>query len=658
MPAKRKAPATAGGSSPPSANKKARQMKLEESIRGVPIKSEPKAASPTTNSGHLADIPAIKKHDSHSPTREDLPGGPAIKTEVPAAASSSLPPLIDHNYYPPELSNARCEEYISGKRPRPLEVLQTTLEETRAGRAGIKPGRCVVHWFKRDLRLHDNRALAAASTRARGAGIPLVCIYLVSAGDWEAFGTSPARVDFVLRSLRILQEDLKERGIPLVVQTVEDRKLVGRKVIELCHAWGAKQVFCNIEYEVDELRREARLVKACLREGIAFDALHDDCVVPPGRLQTGNGKQFAVYTPWYRAWCKFLHAEPKFLQESKEPEKNPGSAKEEFAELFDDPKYTEIPPAPPGKALEKDQAARFAQLWPAGEHEGLARLDKFIKEKIPKYKDTRDVPAAHGVASLSAHFAAGTLSARTAIRRARDANSTKSLDGGNAGIACWISEVAWRDFYKHVLAHWPFVCMNKPFKYASTTTIAWEEGKAAEENFRRWCTGTTGFPFVDAAMRNLVQDAWMPNRARMVVASFLAKDLLIDWRRGEQHFMRHLIDGDLASNSGGWGFSASVGVDPQPYFRIFNPLLQSEKFDPDGEYIRQWVPELRDVKGKAIHDPYGRGSGAIAKKNGYPKPCVEHAVMRKLALERYKSGLGAPGAAEGKEAVSVGGKGK
>lgn len=174
--------------------------------------------------------------------------------------------------------------------------------------------------------------------------------------------------------------------------------------------------------------------------------------------------------------------------------------------------------------------------------------------------------------------------------------------------------------------------MNKCFK-PEFTNVEWEYD---EELFKAWCEGCTGYPLVDASMRSMKKNAWMHNRARMVVASFLSKDLMIDWRRGERYFMEHLIDGDFASNHGGWGFSSSTGVDPPPYFRIFNPLLQSEKFDPEGEFIRHWVPELKQVKGKAIHDPYGRGAGLIAQKNGYPKPIVNHAESRGRALNRYK----------------------
>lgn len=178
--------------------------------------------------------------------------------------------------------------------------------------------------------------------------------------------------------------------------------------------------------------------------------------------------------------------------------------------------------------------------------------------------------------------------------------------------------------------------MNKSFK-PEYTSIEWEY---SESTFSAWCEGRTGYPIVDAAMRQLNYMGYMHNRCRMIVASFLAKDLMIDWRMGERYFMEHLIDGDFASNSGGWGFSSSAGVDPQPYFRIFNPLLQSEKFDKDGAYIRKWVPELKDLDEKAIHDPYGRGKGTLAKKGGYPPPIVEHKFARDRALNRYKQGLG------------------
>ncbi|KAK3646400.1 DNA photolyase phr1 [Elasticomyces elasticus] len=541
--------------------------------------------------------------------------------------------IVQREFYPAEMSNERCKQYNDNELPRPIEVLNRILESSKEMRTyQIEGGGAVVHWFKRDLRLTDNRALSMASEKAKKEGVPLICMFIVSPQDYQAHFTSPARVDFELRSLKIMQEDLSAKDIPLYITTIEQKKDVPSHMLEKFQEWGARHVYCNIEYEVDELRRETKLVRQCLWKTISFEAVHDDVVVPPGILMSGAGKQYSVYSPWLKAWIRHIHEHPHVLEASEPPAQNPPNARIRFASIFDMP----IPSAPPNKSLTQEERDRFAHLWPAGEHEGLARLKRFLDEKVGKYKDARNFPASNSTAMMSVHFSAGTLAARTAVRSARDANTVQRLDAGISGITGWISELAWRDFYKHVLANWPYVCMYKPFKY-EYTDIRWEYN---EEQFKRWCEGRTGFPIVDAAMRQLNNMAYMHNRCRMITASFLAKDLLLDWRMGEKYFMEHLVDGDFASNNGGWGFSASTGVDPQPYFRIFNPLLQSEKFDEKGEYIRKWVPELAGVEGKAIHDPYGRGVGKQAEKAGYPKPMVEHKASRERALERYKEGLG------------------
>jgi deoxyribodipyrimidine photo-lyase len=540
--------------------------------------------------------------------------------------------IINRNFYPPEISNEQCERYNNNEIPRPIHTLETTIKDTQDSRAKIKLGKCVVHWFKRDLRVHDNRALSLASKKAKEGGVPLICMFIISPQDYEAHCTSAARVDFELRTLDVLQTDLESINVPLYMTTVEKRKNVPKHILEKCEEWGASHVLCNLEYEVDELRREANLTKICLEKGINFTAIHDDVIVPPGALMSGSGNQYSVYSPWYRSWVRYVHEHPHLLNESEPISSNPQSAKNSYQSLFNMP----IPSAPAKKSLSDEDRKRLSNYWPTGEHEAHDRLNRFLKEKINKYKDERNFPAANSTSLLSVHFSSGTLAARTAVRLARETNTGRKLDGGNGGISGWISEMAWRDFYKHVLCHWPYVCMGKSFKY-EYRNVEWEYD---EEAFKRWCDGRTGFPIVDAAMRQLNDMGYMHNRCRMIVGSFLAKDLLIDWRMGEKYFMERLIDGDFASNNGGWGFSASTGVDPQPYFRIFNPLLQSEKFDASGEYIRKWVPELKTIKDKAIHDPYGRGKEDVAKKAGYPKPMVEHKVAREKALERYKTGLG------------------
>lgn len=540
--------------------------------------------------------------------------------------------IVLRKYYPHEMSNARATAYNDNQLPRPIEELQSAMQETATIRSMARPGESVVHWFKMDLRTTDNTALSMASKKAKEAGVPLIGLYIISPQDWEAHLAAPIRVDFTLRTLEVMKADLARLNIPLHVDVVERRKDISDRIAGLMEEWGANHMYCNMEYEVDELRREAKLVRMLAEHDKAFEVFHDTCVVAPGQLKTGAGRQYAVYSPWHRSWDAHIHENPDLLEISDPPDKNPASARKKFGSLFE----SKVPEAPANKRLPAEDAERYRSLWPAGEHEAQKRLNKFCEERVGSYGAKRNFPAQNWTSSLSVHLASGTLSARTCVRAARDHNTTKKLNGGNEGIQTWIGEVAWRDFYKHVLVHWPYVCMNKPFK-PEYSNIEWSYDSA---HFEAWAGGRTGFPMVDAAMRQVRHMGWMHNRARMVVASFLAKDLLVDWRMGERFFMEHLIDGDFASNNGGWGFSASVGVDPQPYFRVFNPLLQSEKFDAEGEYIRKWVPELREVTGKAIHDPYGRGAAAQAQKGGYPRAIVEHKGCRERALAAYKAGIG------------------
>ena len=443
----------------------------------------------------------------------------------------------------------------------------------------------------------DNRGLHLAGEKAKSRNVPLICLYLVSPQDYEAHVTAPIRVDFILRNLAALKKDLEELNIPLYVETVEQRKKLSGRLIELCKEWGASHVYCNAEYEVDELRREAALTRDCLAHDISFNVVHDTCVVEPGKLSNGSGGQLSVYSPWHRKWCAYLNQHPEQLDEFPRPDQNPSSARLTYARLFEGP----IPEAPHNKRLLPEEKQKFAHMWPAGEAEALV------------------------------------LAARTVVRVARQAAPQQRLsDDRKQGHSMWIGEVAWRDFYKHVLCHWPHICMNKPFK-PEYSDIAWSYDR---DLFAAWTDGRTGFPIVDAAMRQLAATGYMHNRCRMIVACFLAKDLLIDWRMGEKWFMQNLVDGDFASNNCGWGFSASCGVDPQPFFRIFNPMLQSEKFDLDGHYIRRWVPELGNVLGKAVHDPYGRGAEVEAQRNGYPRPIVDHKKSRERALAAYQAGIG------------------
>ncbi|GAB7350809.1 hypothetical protein MBLNU459_g1346t1 [Dothideomycetes sp. NU459] len=318
--------------------------------------------------------------------------------------------IVQREFYPPEITNARCEQYNRNEIPRPIEVLSQTIDSTALARNNIRVRDAVVHWFKRDLRTSDNRALHLASEKAKKANVPLICLSIVSPQDYQAHLTSAVRVDFELRTLEVLRQDLADKNIPLHIETIEKRKTVPARIVELCQTWNASHVFCNIEYEVDELRREAALTTLCLSNDIDLTAVHDDVVVAPGLLSSQSGKPFAVYTPWYRAWIAHLDRSPEQLNGFPAPGSNPSSARESYAPLF----ACRVPATPSNKALAADDKIRFGKIWPAGEHEAQARLAKFLDQRVARYAEARNSPAEAATSSLSVHLASGTLAARTA----------------------------------------------------------------------------------------------------------------------------------------------------------------------------------------------------------------------------------------------------
>lgn len=419
---------------------KKRQAHLVDGAKLEPPEKKPK-------------VEAKPKVEPSSPTsRHGQPSDP-LRAPHPNYKESEEHGIVLRKYYPREMSNERARAYTADELPRPIEELDSALADTAEERDKVEVKDAVVHWFKNDLRTSDNRALSLASARAKEAGVPLIGLYVVSPQDFEAHLTSPARVDFTLRTLAILKKDLAELDIPLWVETVEKRKDVPNRIAELMDEWGASHLFTNMEYEVDELRREAKLVRMMAEKGNAMFVEHDTCVVHPGVLHSGSGKPYAVYSPFFRAWVKQIHEAPELLELYGRPEKNPAQARDKLKKLFE----ADIPEAPESKRLGDEDKKRLQEIWPAGEHEAKQRLDKFVAGPIKTYGKNRNIPAKAGTSELSVYFASGALSARTAIRTARDHNSTKKLDGGNQGIQTWISEVAWRDFYKHVLVHWPYV---------------------------------------------------------------------------------------------------------------------------------------------------------------------------------------------------------
>ena len=455
-------------------------------------------------------------------------------------------------------------------------------------------------WFRRDLRDHDHAALSAALANAR----QVWCVFVFDRDILDALPTRrDRRVEFILESLRELDAALHARGGGLIVRhgwPVEE-------IPALATTLGVDAVFANRDYEPAAKQRDGEVRQRLHAAGMAFESPRDQVIFDGDAVLTQAGKPFTVFTPYKNAWRKRLTAADIAAHNGSGGQLMPGDARlPNLAELGFEATDLATLGIRPGMS-----GARA--LW-----------EEFAAGRIDRYGALRDFPAIKGVSYLSVHLRFGTLSIRELVREAvrREADT-------------WLNELIWRDFYFMILDRFPHV-VGHSFKpeYDEIRWADWPAGLAA------WQEGRTGYPLVDAAMRQLLHSGWMHNRLRMVVASFLTKDLGIDWRLGEAWFAQQLNDFDLAANNGGWQWAASSGCDAQPYFRIFNPVTQSEKFDPDGKFIRRYVPELARVPDKYIHAPWQMGRieqeaiGVVIGRD-YPAPLVDHAQARNDTLARY-----------------------
>ena len=515
----------------------------------------------------------------------------------------------------------------STKRAKEIDAhtpYQELLSWTAKGKGEPKP-RNVLHWFRsKDLRAEDNKALAAASSKAKERSGSLLTCFLFSPKDMDWHGTSPARSDFLLESLRLLQDQMRALHIPLVPVTAEERGEKTDRILQFIKDHDVSHVYANMEYEVDELRRDIAVQKRLENEAdIAFEVLHDQTVVEPATLTTGSGGPHKVFTPYHKAWLAKVAAQPELLETSELPASNDKSALEKFKELFDAP----IPSLPESKQFASaDEQKRIRKLWPAGHEAATDRLKHFLQKKAPSYAVDRSNPAKDASSRLSPYFAAGVLSVREALSTARKANDGAAFDdSGDPGIASWVREIVFREFYRHMMVVTPHNAMNLP-QNLKFDFVRWEDD---DEGWYKWCEGRTGVPFVDAGMRQLNTEAYMHNRLRMNTSSYLRTNLLLDYRRGERYFAEHLVDWDLSNNTQGW----------EPSYTVFNPVSQAERNDPQGEYIRKWVPELKDVEGKAVFDPFKRLSKKEFQKLGYPEPHVDFQESKARCMERYKQDM-------------------
>lgn len=443
-------------------------------------------------------------------------------------------------------------------------------------------------WFRNDLRLLDNTAWE----RAEALGGVQLALYIDSPSQDREHDVAPIKQEFKQRCVEDLKQRVEALGVAFYELTVETYQAIPEALLAFAQNFGVEQFIANREYALNEEARD-KTSAALLREhGVTLRLPHDQAILPPGSVLTQKDSPYTVFTPFYRNWAQQLQRYPE-------------------------------PPE------EGDYDIDSAQAWPAGEQAAWCVLRRFCESRVSAYNAQRDFPAVEGTSQIAPYLAIGVLSPRVCVQMAINAGGgTLAFD---EGVETWVKELAWRDFYIHILHFFPRVSRHKAFK-EDTEQLAWRDSEA---DFAAWCEGRTGIPIVDAAMRQLNQTGWMHNRLRMITAMFLTKHLLIDWRRGERYFMSRLVDGHLASNNGGWQWAASTGTDSAPYFRIFNPVRQSEKFDKGGEFIRRFVPELAKLQGKAIHGPTQAQRHALAPD--YPAPIVNLDEGRKRALAAFKA---------------------
>jgi len=488
-------------------------------------------------------------------------------------------------------------------------------------------------WFRRDLRAFDNAALHAALTNAERVH----CVFVFDREILDALvGKADRRVEFIWESVVELRAALEAMGGALHV--IYDKACDA--IPKLAQALDVDAVFTNHDYEPQAVARDAHVAALLKTKGITLETRKDHVIFERDEVLTGTGKFFSVFTPYKNAWLKRLEAsdvKPYAIEAHAEHLSSPSPLAGDAAR---------VSPAGSGGEGAVDEALRSLETmgfkptnlrqlnFPTGTSGGEKLFTEFL-ERIDRYADARNFPAVKGPSYLSTHLRFGTVSIRGLV-----AAAWQRWQEGSRGAEVWLSELIWRDFYVHILHHNPRV-VDGAFK-PEYDAIKWSNDP---ERFAAWCDGRSGYPLVDAAMRQLNQTGYMHNRLRMVAASFLTKDLLIDWRWGEKYFADKLNDFDLSANNGGWQWAASTGCDAQPYFRIFNPITQSQNFDEQGAFIRKYVPEVAKLSNKDIHAPWltppvEQRARDFVPGRDYPLPVVDHAQARLATLAEFKRALG------------------
>lgn len=468
-------------------------------------------------------------------------------------------------------------------------------------------------WFRQDLRVQDHAALWHATQ----AG-PTIALVILSPRQWQLHHDAPIKIDFYLRQLQSLKEELARLNIPLLVHTIPLWKDVPEYFATLMQQLPIQHVYANIELGVNELKRDQAVQKHLNRQGKELVLFHDRTLFPVGSIRNQSNLPYQVFGAFKKTcYQRLQHGLPQCY---------PAPTAQQAITDFHPVSQSDF------KTLQLEYRKHIPHShdheWQVGEAYALQQLDHFVEEQLDHYQLARDFPARAGTSQLSAYLNIGIISIRQCVQalfRAQQGHFEIQSDGQQS----WLDELLWREFYQHILFDFPRVSRHLPFK-PSTQAIPWRDDPVA---LAKWQQGQTGIPIVDAGMRQMLATGWMHNRVRMICAMFLSKNLLIDWRKGEQWFMQHLIDGDLAANNGGWQWCASTGTDAVPYFRIFNPVSQSQKFDPHGEYLRKWLPELAHLDDKMIHEPYANNN---IQAVDYPAAMVDLKASRAHAIEVFK----------------------
>lgn len=467
----------------------------------------------------------------------------------------------------------------------------------------------ILFWHRRDLRISDNLGLTAACQQSsQVVGVFCLDRYILEGDD-----IAPARVTYMIGCLQKLQQSYQQLGSQLLILNDEPQKAIPK----LAEALQAKAVFWNWDVEPYAKKRDRQVETALKEKGIAIENFWDQLLHAPGTITTQTGNPYTVYTPFWKNW-------------SKQNKLSPAAKLAKMAGLTEAEKSI----ASSFGVVDLPTAKDLGFIWDnpllliPGETAATQRLEEFCDRAIYEYDEQRNFPALDGTSQLSAALKFGAISIRKVWQAATEADRNSRSDETRHNIQTWQQELAWREFYQHCLYFFPELAKGayrKEFK-----DFPWENN---DRYFQAWCEGKTGYPIVDAAMRQLNETGWMHNRCRMIVASFLTKDLIIDWRWGEKYFMQKLYDGDLAANNGGWQWSASSGMDPKP-LRIFNPASQAQKFDFEAEYIRQWLPELRSLDAEDLVT--GKIASLVRHQYDYPQAIVDHKVQQRKFKELYK----------------------